>query len=80
MDVFVRNFTNFSTPQSLSNDLIISQFKQQSAGNFKGDKKANNEANQNEASPVKRRSTSQMDVRINYFSKRFFINHQLSIE
>ncbi|XP_037035357.1 tau-tubulin kinase homolog Asator isoform X3 [Bradysia coprophila] len=36
--------------------------KQQSVGNFnKGDKKANNEANQNDASPVKRRSTSQMD-------------------
>ncbi|KAG4071470.1 hypothetical protein HA402_011624 [Bradysia odoriphaga] len=35
-----------------------------SVGNFnKGDKKANNEANQNDASPVKRRSTSQMDVR-----------------
>lgn len=59
----------------MSNDLIISQFKQQSAGNFnKGDKKANNEANQNEAaSPVKRRSTSQMDVRRYCFSMKLFL-------
>lgn len=46
--------------------------KQQSAGNWlnKCDKKANNEANQNEASPVKRRSASQMDVRTNCFCEK----------
>lgn len=56
--------------QSLSNDLLISQFKQQSV---KADKKSSNEANQNEASPVKRRSTSQMDVSRNFCFQNYEI-------